>query len=322
MSKKKRKKLQKKKNQHVTLSIFFVSLIIGGGLWFVSPLLTTTAEVTEGVATTTQEELSGKHVVIHLNTMSLELHDGTTTTATLPILSQGKPGSYYETIGGSYVSDYKVPLHFSSIGHVYMPYSIHLFGNYFIHGVPYYPGGEKVSSAYSGGCIRLSDADARTVYDFVEPGTPIIVTRDSEYSFSTTTETGTPLSSQDMTNSMVATISLEALTQDNPIVGTDGVTTTTRKALLPRLINYGDISVSHLYATSIGEDAFVSLMNEKALAIGLSNTHFTDVSTAASTTQEDYNRFMNYLSTYKSYLRTLRLPPGGPAYQEIISTPL
>ncbi len=306
MSKKKRKKLHKKTNNHVTLSIFFISLIIGGGLWFVSPLLTTTAEVTEETATTTRAELLGKYVVIYLNTMTLELHDGSTTLLTFPLLSQGKPGSYYETIGGSYVSDYKVPLHFSSIGHVYMPYSIHLFGNYFIHGVPYYPGGEKVSSAYSGGCIRLSDADAKTVYDFVETGTPIIVTRDNEYSFSTTTEAGIPLSNQDMTNIMVATISLEALTQDNPILGTDGVTYTTRKALLPRLVSYGDTSVSHLYAKSIGEDAFVALMNQKALAIGLNTTHFTNVSTAASTTQEDYDRFMTYITTYKSYIQGIQ----------------
>ena len=247
--------------------------------------------------------LEGKNVVIYLHTMSLELRDGETILETLPLLSQGRPGSYYETIGGSYTNDYKTPLHFSSIGHVYMPYSVHLFGNYFIHGVPYYPSGEPVSSTYSGGCIRLTDENAKRVYDFIERGTPIIITRESASSFSPTKKTTSTLPSIQMTNSMVATISLELLTQDNVIRDVDSISTTTRKTLLPRLLKEGDTAVSHLYADSIGKSAFIDAMNKKAESLGLSNTHFTSVDQPVETTYEDYMRFMTYINTYKSYLR-------------------
>ena len=186
-----------------------------------------------------------------------------------------------------------------------MPYSVHLFGNYFIHGVPYYPSGEKVSSAYSGGCIRLADDNAKVVYDFINRGTPIIITKSTESAFKNTEVASSTLMSQKMTNLMVATISLEALTQDNEILNTDRMTLTTRKTILPRLIKEGDSSVSLLYANSIGEQAFINLMNQKAVALGLTNTNFTNVISPVSTTYEDYARFMSYIDTHKSYLRTV-----------------
>lgn len=254
--------------------------------------------------------IQGKHVIIYLDTMTLELRDGDTIVATLPLLSQGRPGSYYETIGGTYTNDYKTPLHFSSIGHVYMPHSVHLFGNYFIHGVPYYPDGREVSSAYSGGCIRLANDNAKLVYNFIDKGTPITVTRDGEHGFDPTQAASSTLSSLEMTNLMVASISLELLTQDNPITNTNG-TITTRKALLPRLINDGDVSVAHLYAKSIGEQAFINAMNEKAIALGLTNTRFVSLEIPVDTTYDDYARFMTYITTYKSYIRGVQGKSGS-----------
>lgn len=246
--------------------------------------------------------VTGKHVIIHLTTMNLELKDGTTTLQTIPLVSQGKPGSYYETIGGLHPTDYKIPLHFSSIGHVYMPYSVHLFGNYFIHGIPYYPNGEKVSSAYSGGCIRLADDDAKILYAFVERGTPIIITRGTDNDFLPTLPVTSTITSMDMTNTMVAAISLEALTQDNEILNTDETTMTTRRKLLPELLTQGDVRVSHLYANSIGKENFINLMNQKAKALGLTSTTFTNLDDPVTTSQEDLERFTSYISTYKSYI--------------------
>lgn len=227
---------------------------------------------------------------------------GATNTRVFPIISKGKPTSYYETIGGVYSNDYKYLLHLSSIGHVYMPYSVHIFGNYFIHGIPYYPDGTKVSSTYSGGCIRLSDADAKEVYDFVEEGTPIILTQGSEDEFAPTHISTSTLTSIEMTALMVATISLEALSQDTTILDSEG-SLTTRKTLLPRLIHVGDPLVSRVYEQSIEEHSFVDLMNTKAAALGLTNTHFYDATSSVTTTYDDYERFMTYISRYKSYMR-------------------
>lgn len=291
---------------HPLITAFIISFTFTASLvWYASsPTITKGDEAPE-----IKEELVaprvGKSVVIYLQKMELELRDGDVIIATLPILSKGKPGSYYETIGGNYTSDYKVPLHFSSIGHVYMPHSVHLFGNYFIHGIPYYPNGEQVSSTYSGGCIRLTNENALLVYNFIDRGTPIIVTKDEANSFDPTHVASTTLTSIEMTNLMVAAVSLEFLTQDNEITDTDGVTSTTRRAILSRLITSGDTSVARKYAQALGMETFVSIMNQKAKALGLTNTHFENVESPVATTYEDYVRFMTYISTYKSYLRTV-----------------
>jgi len=267
----------------------------------VPPIVTQGETVTPIVSTS--HKYTGKHVVIRLDAMTLELRDGTTTLSVVPVLSQGKPGSYYETIGGVHANDYKTPLHFSSIGYVYMPHSVHVYGNYFIHGIPYYPDGTPVASTYSGGCIRLTNTDAKAVYDFIDKGTPIIITRGTEFDFMPTRAASSTLERDDMTTFMVAVVSLEALTQDNKIVGTKGEVTT-RRTLISQLLTQKNESVATLYAHSIGEKRFVALMNQKAQALGLSNTRFTDVTSPVSTTYEDYERFMGYIATYKSYLTT------------------
>lgn len=290
-------------------TIVFVSsfLLSFGAIFFVtSPTFAET--VTKDVVVLPKEDIAlydQKHVVIFLREMRVELRIGTTTVETFPVLSKGKPGSYYETIGGVYENDYKTPLHFSSIGHVYMPYSVHVFGNYFIHGVPYYADGTRVSTAYSGGCIRLEDVYAKQVYEFIEKGTPVIITQGQYTDFIPTETASTTITNDDMTRFMVATISLEALTQDDPILSIDNTTYTTRKTLLPLLIRDKNPLVAKKYTDALGEEMFVALMNKKAKALGLSNTTFIDATSPAVTTFDDYMRFMAYITTFKSYLRTL-----------------
>lgn len=297
-----------KKTHFLITALIFTSTIAGSAFIFMTPVSVTESSTEIIAPKQTVIKREGKYIVAHLDTMILDLKDGTTTLETLPLLSQGKPGSYYETIGGVYTSDYKVPLHFSSIGHVYMPYSVHIFGNYFIHGIPYYPNGNPVSSTYSGGCIRMTNENAKKVYNFVQEGTPIIVTRDGEHSFDQTpiTVSSSLYPSMTLTNFMIATISLEALTQDNQILDTDSVATTTRKTTLSRLLVHGDTAVAHLYAKHTTEKQFVDLMNQKATSLGLTNTHFNNLTSPAMTSNEDQERFMEYIDIYKSYIHTIQ----------------
>jgi D-alanyl-D-alanine carboxypeptidase len=65
--------------------------------------------------------------------------------------------------------------HFSSIGDVFMPYSMQFFGNFYIHGWPYYADGSAVRPGFSGGCVRLSTADAKKVFAFADTGVPLFV---------------------------------------------------------------------------------------------------------------------------------------------------
>lgn len=247
----------------------------------------------------------GHFVVVNLRDMNIELRNGSATLEQMEILSIGKPGSYYETIGGAYENDYKIKKHLSSIGHVYMPWSIHVFGNFFIHGVPYYEDGTKVSSTYSGGCIRLSDEDAEKIYAFVEKGTPIVVTEGSEYDFAPTATSSNKITSMDMTRFMAGAVSLEVLTQDNQIYDRTSGTYTTRRKLLPRLLKEKDTSVIATLAEDRGEATFLMYMNLKAKSLGLTNTTFESTTAPAITTQEDEARFNAYISMYKTYLRTI-----------------
>lgn len=122
-----------------------------------------------------------KAVLANLETMKLSMYEKGILVEEIDIVSKGRPGTPWETPSGKYEVLYKKENHFSSIGHVYMPSSIQFFGNFFIHGWPYYPDGTPVPEGYSGGCIRLTQEDALKVFNFTEKGTPIIVLG-SEYS--------------------------------------------------------------------------------------------------------------------------------------------
>ena len=114
----------------------------------------------------------------NLKTMRLTLYHGGVAEKEIEILTKGKLGSWWETPTGNYGVIVKEVNHFSSIGKVWMPYSIQFYGNYFIHGWPHYNDGTPVQKTYSGGCIRLSDEGAKEVFDFAKKGMPILVFED------------------------------------------------------------------------------------------------------------------------------------------------
>ncbi len=117
----------------------------------------------------------GTFIAADLVNMRLFLYQDGTTTAEYPILTKGRPGTPWETPSGFYAVQTKEESHFSTIGHVYMPYSMQFYGNYFIHGWTYYPDGTPVSASFSGGCIKLSTEDAQKVFEFATVGTKVFV---------------------------------------------------------------------------------------------------------------------------------------------------
>ena len=117
----------------------------------------------------------GKFIFADLSVMKITLYENGSSTAEVPIASKGKPGTPWETPAGYYKVQTKERDHYSSIGHVHMPYSMQFYGNYFIHGWPHYDDGTPVSSSYSGGCIRLTTENAATVFEFADRGTNLFV---------------------------------------------------------------------------------------------------------------------------------------------------
>ncbi len=130
------------------------------------------------IDTLTPEEAvpsTGKFIIADLVHMELYLYQDGAATATYPILTKGRPGTPYETPSGFYTILTKEVNHFNKAEGVNMPYSMEFYGNYFIHGWPTYADGTPVASTYSGGCIRLSTADAQQVYAFATVGTGVYV---------------------------------------------------------------------------------------------------------------------------------------------------
>jgi len=120
----------------------------------------------------------------NLQTMKLHLYSDGKETITLDIIGKGQDGSWWETPTGDYKVLGKETNHYSSIGDVWMPWSIQFYGNYFIHGWPYYNDGTLTNKNYSGGCIKLSTEDAKTVFEFSKKDTPILILEDrSQYNF-------------------------------------------------------------------------------------------------------------------------------------------
>lgn len=251
---------------------------------------------------------------VNLSTMKISAYENSEKILELPILSKGRSGSWWETPVGLYKIDQKAKSLFSGFGKVYMPWSMQFQGNFFIHGWPYYPDGEPVSSSYSGGCIRLGTEDAKKIYDKVKIGTPVLVFErdfgkdDFEYKMNTPEVSAKSYLAADLKNNFVfaqknpkeilpiasitklitALIATEYINLDYKIDITKEMIISTSK---PRLKIGNQISAMNLlyplllessneaaFALSqyLEQERFVVLMNKKAEALGMTNTKFVD----------------------------------------------
>ena len=233
-----------------------------------------------------------------------------------PILAQGKEGSFWETPAGLYQIEAKIKKHYSTIGQVFMPYSLQFQGNFFIHGWPYYPNGRPVETSFSGGCIRLSTENAKEIFQEIKVGTPLLVKKETFFSdnfiyqlkipevlaksylvadlknnfifLSKNIEEPLPIAS--ITKLMTALISTEYINlwRKIKIESQDLIFTSQPRLkvgeswtgfdLLYPLLNESSNEAAKALARFLGENLFVELMNKKAKSLGLKNTHFKDTS--------------------------------------------
>gem|GEM_PF-5977090 len=118
---------------------------------------------------------SDKYLEANLTRMTLTLYDKNKPLKTYTILHKGPEDKWFRSPTGYFQVLSKEKNHFSSFFPVYMPYSLRFYEDFYIHGIPYYPNGEKVPPRFTGGCLRLDDKDAEEVYEFASVGTPVIV---------------------------------------------------------------------------------------------------------------------------------------------------
>jgi len=121
----------------------------------------------------------GKYIDVNLATQIMTtFENGTLLEAYL--ISSGKRGM--ETPVGSHQIYNKTPRAYSKAYGLYMPnwMAIVADGKFGIHELPEWPGGYKEGANHLGipvshGCMRLGVGSAKTVYDFADIGTPVIV---------------------------------------------------------------------------------------------------------------------------------------------------
>ena len=254
-------------------------------------------------------------IEVNLSSIILRVYKDHAMVKEVPILTKGKKGSWWETPAGLYKAETKIKSHRSSFSPVSTMWNIPFQGNFFIHGWPYYTADDTpVSSTYSGGCIRLSDTDAKDVYDMVALGMPILVFEESSikdtYTYSPNIP---PLSAKnyvavDLQNNFVflehdtkeqkplslftklvtALVATEYLNIEKEIKITDAMVVETHtprvlvgksysvfQLLFPLLMESSNESASALSST-IGQARLVSLMNDKARSIGMTSAQFVD----------------------------------------------
>lgn len=124
-----------------------------------------------------KEFILNKNNFIEVNfpEMKIRIYKGGMMAKEVQISARGDVKSWGGTAAGLYKVISKSKLSFSVVAEVYMPYSIHFYGKYYIHGEPYYPGGEKRITDITGGCVQLSDKDAEEIFNLIEREMPVLV---------------------------------------------------------------------------------------------------------------------------------------------------
>ena len=117
-------------------------------------------------------------IVINLSLNKAFLYDQNKLLYVLPLAYQSPDNKWFESPTGFYRIKTREKLHWSTIGLVWMPYSMQYYEDFFLHGIPYYPNGKELTSTVSGGCLRFKDEVAKQIYDFVKIKDQVLVYTD------------------------------------------------------------------------------------------------------------------------------------------------
>jgi hypothetical protein len=278
-----------------------------------------------------------------LQAMKLRVYKAGVQSLEVPIAAKGKLGSWFETPSGLYKVEQKRKTHRSSIEPVRMDWNIVFQGNYFIHGWPRYTKNNKpVETQVSAGCIRLTDTDAKKVYDLVAQGMPVLVYTSGQadiFQYASKppqidassyfvadagnrfvlSENNSAFSkpAYDFVKLINAFVVSEYLNFDRPIKITQdmiittenprlavGATYTPYDLIYPLLLERSNEAAEAL-SRPLGKKYFTNLLNRKADALGMISTEIVDatgVSQSSVTTARDLYELMRGLVQYRSFI--------------------
>lgn len=114
-------------------------------------------------------------VEANLSEMKVRVWIGGMMAKEMDILAKGDPQEWGGSAAGLYKILYGNELSFSVIAEVYMPFALKYYGKYYFHGEPFFMDGEKRFTDATGGCIQLSDQDAKDLYALTSLDMPVLV---------------------------------------------------------------------------------------------------------------------------------------------------
>lgn len=262
-----------------------------------------------------------------------------------PILSVPGRGSWGEVPAGLYRVETTADRYYSVLGQVYLPHYTGFQGNLAIHGTPYH---ENVpnTDTISDGVIRLSDSAAISVSNFVRTGMPVLVfsrvANQAKFLYEPTIpnitaphyfvadiENSTVLASSaldepvaiaSLTKLMTALIAAEKLNLDRSVrVSAPNFV----QSLIPRLQYRDTVSMysllqlllvessneaAEVIASQIGREEFITLMNNRAASLGMTDTVFADpsgLSADNTSTLRDLFRLTQHIYQTRSFILEL-----------------
>ena len=266
----------------------------------------------------------GKAILVDEASKKVTLYENDREGRSFSLHSLPRVGSAWEAPSGKYAIEKKEYKHFSPLSGSWMPYSIEITRNFFIHG-------ERAGGEDGNGSLELSTSDAKAVFDFADIGTQVIVTgassRDAFASsphYSLLGRGALPLVTA--TSFIVADIdsgevlwerdaerpldpgslvslptALTAVEHINPYktvrIGEIVLDPSVRHRFVPSRddeLELGSLIYPLLFATNdtagktfekiIGTQEFVSLMNEKSKEIGMEHSHYSSALSGGATT--------------------------------------
>ena len=238
--------------------------------------------------TSDKEERLGKKILVNLESKKITLISNGVDFKTFDIVTTGKPNSYYETPVGDFYIKNKNKNRYSTMGEVYMPYAMQFYGNFFIHGIPYHKNGERVTSSYSGGCVRVADNDMLEIYNFTDINTKIsLINKNSNYEISSAVN-------QDLSkNMLIILVSLETLNQEKFV-------TFQGKGIKIKDLNYyiaqNNVEAKNIIYNYLGKSVFDTYAKERLVSVGIESD------SVEFENRSDIEKFTNYIINHKSFI--------------------
>jgi D-alanyl-D-alanine carboxypeptidase len=253
---------------------------------------------------------------------------------------------------GLYQVEDRAERHFSSFLDAYLPYSVVFYGNRFLHGWPQASDKSAVAETFERDCLRVADDAAEQFFTASVVGMPVLVhaapkerpvepfsyeskIKDfstpyyliADLSDDTILAVGkryeaVPIAS--LTKLMTALVVLDEMSLDSKVAITEPSLIET---VVPRLHDRSRVSVhtllelllkessneaAEVLASAMGREQFIAKMNERASALGLADTTFTDPSGLGASNVSSVNDLwwlVRYIHDYYPFI--IELTRGG-----------